>query len=87
MVCLLLTLIPQDDKAPTDAVQKKTFDPFFSAIKPVPQSEKFDQQSFRKFTHDFGRAYHNQAMELIAICRLFAQVARQVPTQDTDLTE
>ena len=85
MVGRLLTSIPQDDGAPADAVQK-IFDPF-SAIKPVPQSELFDQQSFRKFMHDYGRAYHNQAMELIAICRLFSQAARQVPTQDTDLTE
>ena len=86
MVGRLLTLIPQDDTAPVDAVQR-IFDPFLSAIRPVPQSEMFDQQSFRKFMHDHGRAYHNQAMELIAICRLFSQAARQVPTQDTDLTE
>ena len=54
----------------------------------VPQSsEKFDQYSFRKYMHDFGMAYHNQAMELIAICRLFSQVAQHVFTQDAKLTE
>jgi hypothetical protein len=87
LVCHLLIPFPQDDKTPSGSVQK-VFDPFFSAIKPVPQSaEKFDPLSFRKFMNDFGKAYHNQAMELIAICRLFSQVARQVPAQDADLTE
>jgi len=64
------------------------FDPFSSAIKTVPQSsEKFDEYSFRKYMHDFGRAYQNQAMELIAICRLFSQVAQQVFSQDAELTK
>jgi hypothetical protein len=63
------------------------FDPF-SSIKTMSQSsEKFDRYSFRKYMHDFGRAYQNQAMELIAICRLFSQVAQQVFTQDAELTE
>jgi len=62
-------------------------DPLLSTIKTVSWlSEKFDQLAFRKYMHDFGRAYHNQAMELIAICRLFSQVAQQVFTQDAELT-
>ena len=62
---------------------------FSSAIKPVPQSsEQFDPLSFRKYMHKFGgKAYQNQATELIAICRLFSQVAQQVFTQDAELTK
>jgi hypothetical protein len=64
-------------------------DPFPSAIETVPQSSKtFDQLSFRKLMHDFGKAYQNQATELIAICRLFShQVTDQVFTQDAELTK
>jgi hypothetical protein len=62
--------------------------PFLSAVKAVPQSsEKFDQLAFRKYMHKFGKAYQNQAIELIAICRLFSQVAQQVFTQDAELTK
>ena len=64
------------------------FDPFLSAIKSVPQSsELFDQLAFRKYMYKFGKAYQNQATELIAICRLFSQVAHQVFTQDAELTK
>jgi len=78
---------PQDDKAPADAVGK-AFGPFLPAIRALFQSsETFDQYSFRKYMHDFGRAYQNQSMELIAICRLFSQVAHQVLTQDAELTK
>jgi len=63
------------------------FDPFLSTIRTVPQSsEKFDQLAFRKYMHKFGKAYQNQATELIAISRLFSQVAQQVFIQDADLT-
>jgi len=63
------------------------FGRFLSAIETVSQSsEKFDQLAFRKYMHKFGKAYQNQAVELIAICRLFSQVAHQVFTQDAELT-
>jgi len=63
------------------------FGPFLSAIETVSQSsEKFDQLAFRKYMHKFGKAYQNQAVELIAISRLFSQVAQQVVIQDADLT-
>jgi len=61
--------------------------PFLSAIGTVSQSsEKFDQLAFRKYMHKFGKAYQNQAVELIAISRLFSQVAQQVFVQDAELT-
>jgi len=83
----LLIPFPQDDKASADAV-RKTIGPFLPALRAVLQSsDKFDEYSFRKYMHDFGRAYQNQAMELIAISRLFSQVAQQVLTQDTELTK
>ena len=50
-------------------------------------SEMFDQMAFRKYMHYQGRAYQNQAIELIAICRLFSQVAHQVFTQHAELTK
>ena len=37
--------------------------------------------------NDFGRAYRNQAMELIGICRVFSRAAEQVFTQDSELTK
>ena len=83
----LLIPSPQYDKASAHAVGK-AFGPFPPAITAVLQSsEKFDPYSFRKYMHDFGRAYQNQATELIAICRLFSQVAQQVLTQDAELTK
>jgi len=37
--------------------------------------------------NDIGKAYRNQAMELIAICRLFSQAAEQVFTQDAEFSK
>ena len=62
--------------------------PFNLAIETVPQSSQmFDQYSFRTYMDNFGKTYHNQAMELIAICRLFSQVAQRSFTQDAELTK
>ena len=59
-----------------------------SAVDALGQSSKdFDKYSYRKYMNDFGRAYRNQAMELIGICRLFSRAAQQVFTQDAELTK
>jgi hypothetical protein len=49
-------------------------------------SPKFDEYGFRRTMNDIGRAYRNQAIELIAICRLFIQAADQGFMQDAELT-
>jgi len=61
--------------------------PRLSAFDAHGQSSKFDGYGFRKAMNDIGRAYRNQAMELIAICRLFSQAAEQVVTQDAELSK
>jgi hypothetical protein len=61
--------------------------PRFFAVDPMGQSSKFDSYSFRKYMNDIGKAYRNQAMELIAICRLFSQAAEQVFTQDAEFSK
>jgi hypothetical protein len=37
--------------------------------------------------NDIGRAYRNQAMELISICLLFSRAAEQVFTQDAEFSK
>ncbi len=56
----------------------------FFAFDAHGQSSKFDGYGFRKAMNDIGWAYRNQAIELIAICRLFSQAAEQVFTQDAE---
>jgi hypothetical protein len=50
------------------------------------QTSQFDEWNFRRSMNEIGRAYRNQAMELIAICRLFSQAAEQRYMQDAELT-
>jgi hypothetical protein len=50
-------------------------------------SRRFDKWSFLKYMKTCGSPYRNQAMELIAICRLFSCAAKQVFSQDAELIE
>jgi hypothetical protein len=59
----------------------------FFAFDAHGQSSKFDGYGFRKAMNDIGWAYRNQAIELIAICRLFSQAAEQVVTQDAEFSK
>jgi len=42
---------------------------------------------FIKYMKTCGSPYRNQAMELIAICRVFSRAAKQVFSQDAELIE
>lgn len=56
------------------------------AVAAQGQTPQFDEWDFRRTMNDIGRAYRNQAIELIAICRLFSQASEQRYIQDAELT-
>jgi hypothetical protein len=56
------------------------------AAPPTVGADKFDKLSFQRYMNDHGRAYRNQAMELISICRLFSLAAEKVFIQDDALS-
>ena len=58
-----------------------------SAADALGQSSRFDKWSFIKYMKTCGSPYRNQAMELIAICRVFSRAAKQVFNQDAELIE
>ena len=57
------------------------------AVVASSQSPRFDKLAFRRM-REFGQAYQNQAIELIAICRRYSHVRKQDDSmQDAELTE
>ncbi|KAF8495896.1 hypothetical protein F5888DRAFT_507428 [Russula emetica] len=51
-----------------------------------PSNVSFDKISFIKYTKEIGREYRKQAIELISICRTFAQEQKQgSPYDDSEL--
>ncbi|KAI0285696.1 hypothetical protein BC826DRAFT_1178943 [Russula brevipes] len=51
------------------------------------RSHPFDIAAFLKYMDDYGRAYRNQAMELIDLFRLFVLAASQHFAQDAELSD
>jgi hypothetical protein len=59
------------------------------------QSPQFNKRAFLEDMNILGRAYRNQAMELISICRTFSicrtlsfsRAAEEILTQDAKLNE
>lgn len=49
------------------------------------KSPAFDGLSFVKYMKNIGRQYKKQAMELVSICRLFAQAQDQTSRSYDDL--
>jgi len=57
------------------------------AVVASSQLPLFDKFAFRRM-REFGRAYRNQAIELIAICRRYSHVRKQDDfMQDAELTK
>jgi hypothetical protein len=59
------------------------------AVASPGQSLSFDKWDFLRSMNKLGRAYRNQAMELISICRLFSvsRAVEQIRRQDAKLSE
>jgi len=59
------------------------------AIGPLDQSPQFDKRAYLRKANNIGKAYRNQAMELISICRVFSfsRAAEQSFGQDAALSE
>jgi hypothetical protein len=57
------------------------------AVASPVQSFLFDERNFLKSMNKLGRAYRNQSMELISICRVFSISAEQIHHQDAKLSK